>query len=340
MVVARRCLLTLACLMALLLAGGARAQDAPALEWGDDIFIGRDDAMVSGKPLLIYFYNRVARPCREMEETTFRSPKLVEQMNEGFELVRVDGSARTDLFAEYRLFKVPSIVFVSSEGRELDRAVGYKTPFELEQYIEKALSDDAGEEGLAVDISKPGPDTQPVVLTAKSASATHISVVGDFNDWRPGINELVRKEGTDLWEVTVHLRPGIHSYKLLDNDGNFLDDAVIETRALNGLGTFDSVVLVGPNPAMSPLVGEGKVTFFLYRPDAKEVAVAGEFSNWEPFTMFRNPDDEAMWGVRWDLEPGTYQYRFVIDGTWMPDPENYTPVFDPQGLPNSTFTIR
>jgi hypothetical protein len=55
--------------------------------------------------------------------------------------------------------------------------------------------------------------------------------------------------------------------------------------------------------------------------------------------MYRNPTDPAMWGIKYDLPPGEYQYKYVIDGTWLPDPENYTPQFEGDNI-NSTFVVK
>ncbi|XVV01151.1 isoamylase early set domain-containing protein [Actinosynnema sp. CA-248983] len=50
-----------------------------------------------------------------------------------------------------------------------------------------------------------------------------VSVVGSFNDWTPGIHELVpRRDGTRT--VTVILPPGTHRFRYLGPDGHWFDD--------------------------------------------------------------------------------------------------------------------
>jgi hypothetical protein len=53
-------------------------------------------------------------------------------------------------------------------------------------------------------------------------------------------------------------------------------------------------------------------------PDAV-VAVAGSFSSWQPIPMQEVKRGE--FGLSLDLSPGSYEYKFIIDGTWMADPE-------------------
>jgi len=54
-----------------------------------------------------------------------------------------------------------------------------------------------------------------------------VSVVGDFNDWRPGAHELVRRRnGTRT--VSVILPPGRHRFRYLASGGVWFDDATAD----------------------------------------------------------------------------------------------------------------
>jgi hypothetical protein len=58
---------------------------------------------------------------------------------------------------------------------------------------------------------------------------------------------------------------------------------------------------------------------------AHTVAVAGDFNGWDASQMKQG--DDGVWRVRLSLQPGRYQYAFVVDGkTWMPDPRASTVV--------------
>jgi len=62
-----------------------------------------------------------------------------------------------------------------------------------------------------------------------------------------------------------------------------------------------------------------KIIFSFHSPFAEEVFVAGTFNNWEPR---RDPLKKNMkgWKMSKYLEPGTYEYRFIVDGIWVDDP--------------------
>src|SRR5690606_20199847 len=54
------------------------------------------------------------------------------------------------------------------------------------------------------------------------------------------------------------------------------------------------------------------------------------------------------WEIRADLPPGRYEYKYIVDGTWMHDPANKEYVMNEHGTLNSviritipvTFTLR
>jgi enterochelin esterase-like enzyme len=73
----------------------------------------------------------------------------------------------------------------------------------------------------------------------------------------------------------------------------------------------------GPAPVRSPEVAEGKVTFRLRAPNAKEVAVTGAGPR-----LVLTKDDQGVWSGTAELKPEIYTYMFNVDGVSMPDPAN------------------
>jgi chromosome partitioning protein len=67
----------------------------------------------------------------------------------------------------------------------------------------------------------------------------------------------------------------------------------------------------------------GEITFSLQNPSAQEVYIVGDFNNWkasEENKLSRN--NGGSWVKRLTLRPGTYHYKFVVDGEWQEDPSN------------------
>ena len=63
-----------------------------------------------------------------------------------------------------------------------------------------------------------------------------------------------------------------------------------------------------------------RVTFTLHAPGAKSVFLAGSFNDWAVTGRPMKRDDMGTWKTQVDLEPGTHEYRFVVDGEWQDDP--------------------
>ncbi len=83
---------------------------------------------------------------------------------------------------------------------------------------------------------------------------------------------------------------------------------------------------------------EGRAVMFRhYRPLAREVAVAADFTDWQPLAGRRNA--QGLWTLSVDLPDGVYQYKLVIDGVWREDPANLRVTPDGVGGVNSVLEL-
>lgn len=71
-------------------------------------------------------------------------------------------------------------------------------------------------------------------------------------------------------------------------------------------------------------------------PQARTVALAGTFNNWNQSATLCGREVDA-WVCRIDLAPGRYTYKFVIDGNWITDPANAQTEDDGRGNINSVL---
>ncbi len=55
---------------------------------------------------------------------------------------------------------------------------------------------------------------------------------------------------------------------------------------------------------------------------AKAVLLAGDFNQWKPTAMRKQKD--GSFSVTVDLAKGNYEYKFLVDGQWVVDPDNGT----------------
>ena len=63
------------------------------------------------------------------------------------------------------------------------------------------------------------------------------------------------------------------------------------------------------------------VTFTYVNPQAKSVAVAGSFNQWNPKSHPMKVEARGHWSAAVKLAPGRHEYRFVVNGgIWVDDP--------------------
>ena len=83
------------------------------------------------------------------------------------------------------------------------------------------------------------------------------------------------------------------------------------------------------------------VAFTIHADKGKAVYVAGEFNAWNPTAKkMAYKARRGVYTATVKLAPGTYQYKFVIDGTWCADPENANAVANDQGTFNSVIVVK
>ena len=95
--------------------------------------------------------------------------------------------------------------------------------------------------------------------------------------------------------------------------------------------------------AKSRVTSEGKrkqlVHFELVDPAARHVCIAGNFNDWHPEVSEMIAMGSGKWIKDFELAPGTYEYRFVIDGRWTTDPRSAHTVPNAFGETNSLLIV-
>jgi chromosome partitioning protein len=76
---------------------------------------------------------------------------------------------------------------------------------------------------------------------------------------------------------------------------------------------------------------------------ANDVRIAGDFNGWVPDkgvrSLIESEGQTRIWTKILRLAPGTYQYRYVVDGEWRADPENPEAISIAVGARNSVLVV-
>jgi len=190
-----------------------------------------------------------------------------------------------------------------------------------------------------------------VTFTYQDAGPGPVFVAGEFNSWSDSANPMANTDG--VWTLVLDLDPGTYQYKFVAG-GSWLADPGNPNTAEDGFGGENSVVTVADGvdemaagsgavavaaaPVAAATGGEVAVTFSLEASSAAGVYLAGEFNSWsdsaDPLT-----NTDGVWSLVMNLAPGTYQYKFVVDGSWQADPGNPNATDDGFGGQNSELRV-
>jgi hypothetical protein len=159
-----------------------------------------------------------------------------------------------------------------------------------------------------------------------------VYVSGSFNNWNK--KDLKMNQVPGGWSLPIYLADGTYSYKFLA-DGTWIPDPANTNTRADADGNMNSFIGIG-DTMIFKLIGYAK---------ANKVILSGSFNNWNHTELVMNKTADG-WELPYVMGGGSYEYKFIVDGKWMPDPAN--PVTTGQGeytnsclvfKPNFTFTL-
>jgi len=173
---------------------------------------------------------------------------------------------------------------------------------------------------------------EAVTFRVEAPGAASVYLAGEFNGWNPAADAMSDDDGDGVFEITMDLDAGTYAYKFVV-DGNWQEDANAAESVDDGFGGKNSVVVVGEGGVATQLPsnaetsdaqvadGERLVRFVVNAPDAGQVVLAGEMNGWDASgEAMSDADGDGTFEVVIPLQIGSsYQYKFVIDGTWTTD---------------------
>ncbi len=82
-----------------------------------------------------------------------------------------------------------------------------------------------------------------------------------------------------------------------------------------------------------------KQTFTILAPQAARVYLAGDFTEWQKHPIPLHKRADGAWTAGVPLKPGTYHYRFLVDGKWCDDPQCKEKVANPFGTQDAVLVV-
>jgi hypothetical protein len=94
------------------------------------------------------------------------------------------------------------------------------------------------------------------------------------------------------------------------------------------------------NVFQGPQVVSGGVRFAIEAPHAQDVRVTGGFSDWSYEGVPLQRGEDGIWSGVVEVSSGSHEYRFIMDGVWVKDPNNLECVTNEFGQENSVVVIQ
>ena len=79
--------------------------------------------------------------------------------------------------------------------------------------------------------------------------------------------------------------------------------------------------------------------FQIEAPDAADVALVGDFTDWQKNPVLMKRQKNGTWRASVRLEPGEHEYRFLVDGEWCNDTSCRLSRPNPFGASNSVRQV-
>ncbi|MFQ5796830.1 MAG: glycogen-binding domain-containing protein [Candidatus Bipolaricaulia bacterium] len=91
---------------------------------------------------------------------------------------------------------------------------------------------------------------------------------------------------------------------------------------------------------LAPTPVNGEIRFAYRAPQAEAVYLVGSFNGWQVRVTPMERERGDIWTVTIALEPGRYEYMFVVDGKWVSDPNAPRTVDSGFGVKNGVIDVR
>jgi len=147
--------------------------------------------------------------------------------------------------------------------------------------------------------------------------------------WRGVVNALLRPR-TFHWNLAS---AGAVACLVLIGLAGLLTRPAVAPDATTATAATSTTAATAPRTVLVRLV--------VVRPGAATVAVAGDFNGWNPARTPLEPGSNGAWVVTIPLEPGRYEYMFVVNGQeWIADPFAAERTADGFGSENAVLDVR
>jgi len=186
-------------------------------------------------------------------------------------------------------------------------------------------------------------DNSPRRVDAEYLDIYEVTLSGQFNNWSRSEWEM-KKTGTYTYQLRKKLadldKEYIWEFKYLVNNVYWAEpDKSFDNITESEESTIWRKVY---NLKMHTVHSneKGNAHFYLKGfQDAERVILSGTFNRWNEENL-KMEKAKGGWKITLKLKPDTYQYKFIVDGNWMEDPNNAHKEYNEHHTFNSILIIK
>lgn len=104
---------------------GLPKPEAISIKWMTDYDNGMISASQNEMPIVIDFYADWCNWCQKLDYEVYASPEVIDAGGSSFTWIKVNVDDKKDLVAKYNVERYPTVIFLNSDGKELDRIRGF-----------------------------------------------------------------------------------------------------------------------------------------------------------------------------------------------------------------------
>ncbi len=152
-----------------------------------------------------------------------------------------------------------------------------------------------------------------------------VVVAGEFNNWSKN-NWNMTKIDENRYELRKKLSDFTDEFswefKFVINNAYWAEPAKEYGNAVRAFKNGHALPAYNLKMYTAYPDKEGNVTFTLNGyTKARRVVLSGSFNKWNE-DLFRMTKTEDCWTLTLKVRPGKYEYKFIVDGMWIEDPDN------------------
>jgi len=179
----------------------------------------------------------------------------------------------------------------------------------------------------ADDFNKASKDDSGDLIDFKDLNIKKVVVSGNFNGWSKD-EWLMKPVGSGKYELRKKISKFtdefLWEFKFVINNSYWAEPESDFSNATPAADPYGKNYYTAYNLKLFTAIPDknGNTSFILpgYH-NAKDVVLSGTFNRWD-LHYFKMNHTERGWELNLNLKPGIYEYKFIVDGDWMEDPNN------------------